>query len=178
MSRTFDRMLGLYYWLKPIMATPAERRTVWQRMTVRLLAGRLRRAMFKRNVAFFPAEAHLGPGATFGHEGFGVVISAEARIGANVTIMQNVTIGANVGAGREREAPVIGDNVFIGANACIIGRCTIGDGAKIGAGVTLVNVAVPARAVIVNRSAYDLTNGRFVHDQGEELAASSTTSNA
>jgi serine acetyltransferase len=99
----------------------------------------------------------------------GVHISDEAVIGDRCTLLHNVTIGANLGRGaddpRYGQAPVIGNDVFVGAGAQIIGRCVIGDGARIGAGVVLVNVTIEPGAVIVNRSAYDLTNKRFVYPQ-------------
>ncbi len=89
-------------------------------------------------------------------------LSHNARIGEHVTIMQHVTIGEHQ---RTKEAPVIEDDVFVGPNACIIGRCRIGQGARIGPGVVLVNATVPAGALIVNSGAYDLTNHRWAHDR-------------
>ena len=59
----------------------------------------------------------------------GIHISRLAKIGKNCTILQNVTIGAAKG-----KAPVIGNNVLIGANACVIGDITIGNNVNIGAG--------------------------------------------
>lgn len=41
-------------------------------------------------------------------------------IGDNVTIFQNVTLGAKVN-GEEYSAPIIGNNVVIGAGSCILG---------------------------------------------------------
>lgn len=113
----------------------------------------------------------IGEGSRFVHQITGVHITRDARIGDRCTIMQNVTIGENMTSERHPGSPTIGDDVFIGSGAQIIGPCHIGDGAKIGAGVVLVNVNVPAGAVIVNGSAYDLTNGRFVHRRASgELA--------
>ena len=85
--------------------------------------------------------------------------------------MQHVTIGEHQ---RTKEAPVIGNDVFIGPNACIIGKCIIGDGAKIGPGVVLVNVDIPVGATIVNNAAYDQTNQRWAADTGDPLAARPT----
>ena len=42
-------------------------------------------------------------------------------IGNNVTIFQNVTLGAKAN-GEKYTAPIIGDNVMIGAGACILGN--------------------------------------------------------
>lgn len=80
-------------------------------------------------------------------------------------IYQHVTIGSKRSSNGKYVAPVIGDQVVIGANATLIGRCVIGRGAKIGAGVTLVDATIPEEAIIINKSAYDLTNGRYVYEQ-------------
>lgn len=73
----------------------------------------------------------------------GIFIGSTARIGKNARIMQNVTIGKS-----GKEAPVIGDNVFIGANACIIGGVKIGNNVRIGAGAVVVK-DVPDNTTVV-----------------------------
>lgn len=65
-------------------------------------------------------------------------------IGDRVGVMHGVTIGTNM----EKEVPRIGNDVFIGANATIIGKITIGDGARIAAN-TLVLSNVPAGSVAI-----------------------------
>lgn len=59
----------------------------------------------------------------------GIIVSHNAVIGKNCRIFHQVTIGEGRGG-----APIIGDNVLIGAGAKIIGNIRIGSGAKIGAG--------------------------------------------
>ena len=44
--------------------------------------------------------------------------------------------------------PIIGNNVFVGANAVLIGGITIGDNVTIGAGA-VVNKDVPANSTVV-----------------------------
>lgn len=61
-----------------------------------------------------------------------IFISSKAVIGRNCTLHQGVTIGRGVIQGEESE-PTIGDDVFIGANAVIIGAITLGDNVRIGA---------------------------------------------
>ena len=51
------------------------------------------------------------------------------------------------GPGARAGAPVIGNNVFIGAGAKIIGRIQVGDGAAIGANA-VVTRDVPAGAAV------------------------------
>ena len=59
----------------------------------------------------------------------GIVIHRNAIIGKNFNIRQNTTIG-----GTKKGCPKIGDNVFVGANAVIIGNVEIGNNCIIGAG--------------------------------------------
>ena len=76
-----------------------------------------------------PYTVKIGKGTLFIHSGLGVVIHGNARIGKDCRIYHGVTIG---GRGK-RGTPVIGDNVFIGANSTIIGDVKVGDNAIIGA---------------------------------------------
>ena len=82
-------------------------------------------------------------GCYFCHEGFGVVINPRTKFGKNVTIQHSVTIG-EIGDG----VPEIGDNVFIGARAVIIGGIKIGNNVKIGAG-TVVTKNIPDNSTVV-----------------------------
>lgn len=67
----------------------------------------------------------IGPGFSIAHSGL-LVVHPDARIGARCRIHQGVTIGAGRGG-----APVIGDDVFIGPNAIVLGGVSIGDNAFI-----------------------------------------------
>jgi serine O-acetyltransferase len=95
-------------------------------------------------------QATLGKGLMLPHPN-GVVIHGEARIGDDCMIMQQVTVGMI----DEGEVPVIGNRVYIGAGAKIIGKLTVGDGARIGANAVVVNdvptnataVGIPARLI-------------------------------
>ena len=79
----------------------------------------------------------------------GIVISRNARIGYGATILQHVTIG--VKRLEEPEAPEIGNNVFIGAGAKIIGGIKVGNNVIIGA-YAVVNKDVPDNAIVVANS--------------------------
>jgi len=83
------------------------------------------------------------------HHALGTVINRDSHIGANVTLLQNVTIGIKHPGGA---APVIGDNVVICAGAIIIGNVHVGNDVVVGAG-TVVLKDVPDSAVIVGPSA-------------------------
>lgn len=97
----------------------------------------------------------IGRGAEFG-EGFvlihstGIVINGQVRGGSRIYIEHQVTIGAE-----RRTSPSLGNDVFIGAGAKLIGAVQVGDGARIGANAVVVDdvpphstvVGIPARVV-------------------------------
>ena len=88
----------------------------------------------------------IGPGLYIGHFG-GVVISPYAILGSNVNIAQGITIGA-ASRGARRGAPTLGDRVWVGANAIIVGKVTIGDDALIAPGA-YVNFDVPEKSIVI-----------------------------
>lgn len=75
----------------------------------------------------------FGPGLSIAHYGM-LGVNGAAKIGKNCRIHEGVTIGASGG----EAAPVIGDNVFIGTGAKIIGDIRIADNIAIGAGAVVV----------------------------------------
>jgi serine O-acetyltransferase len=102
-------------------------------------------ARFLTGIEIHPA-ARLGPGLFIDH-GMGVVIGETAEVGANVTLLQGVTLGGT-SLKREKRHPTLGDNVVVGAGAKIIGAFKIGDGSRIGAGSVVVR-EVPPNSVVV-----------------------------
>jgi len=93
-----------------------------------------------------PAAAQIGKGFYIGHFG-GIIISSSAKIGENVNISQQVTIGIS-GNGDKRGCPVIGDNVYIAPGAKIFGKITIGNNVKIGANA-VVYKDIPDNVTVV-----------------------------
>jgi serine O-acetyltransferase len=83
-------------------------------------------------------DAEIGPGMLIRHGG-PVRVHGETNIGADCAIHGVCTIGAGPRPGRA----VIGDHVFIGCHASIIGAVTIGDDVTIAAN-SLVISNVPA----------------------------------
>ena len=76
---------------------------------------------------------------------YGIVIHSKAVLGEGVVIMQQVTIGArNV----DDRAPVIEDNVFIGAGAKVLGGIRIGRHCIIGANAVVTHDMPPGSTVI------------------------------
>lgn len=97
-----------------------------------------------------PPKAKIGEGLYIGH-GVGIIVNPTAIIGKNCNLSQFVTIGSN-----RNRAAVIGDNVYIGPNVCIVEDVIIGDNVKIGAGTIVVN-DVPSNVTTVgnpNRIVY------------------------
>jgi serine acetyltransferase len=84
-----------------------------------------------------PYTAQIGQGVIIEHQ-HGIVIHGNVVIGNNCIIRQGVTIG-NRYMDRPTEAPVMGDNVNIGAGAKLLGKITIGDNVNIGANAVVVH---------------------------------------
>lgn len=74
-------------------------------------------------------------GLSIAHYGY-IVVNKNARIGKNCRIHEGVTIGSTGGS---HKAPLIGDNVFIGSGAKIIGEIEIAPSCVIGAGSVVVS---------------------------------------
>ena len=85
----------------------------------------------------------------------GIVIHANANIGENVSIYQNVTIGIKRG---KSEVPEIKDNVTLYSGSVVVGDVTIGENSLIGANSVVLDdippnsiaAGVPARVVAEN----------------------------
>jgi serine O-acetyltransferase len=111
-------------------------------MSFNKINGVLGRCIIGRNAQF-------GPGFVLIHS-LGVVINSNVRGGRDIKIEHQVTIGA------EKDAtPVLGDNIFIGAGAKILGGVRVGSNVRIGANAVVVSdipdnstaVGIPARVV-------------------------------
>lgn len=95
-----------------------------------------------------------------------IVINGNAHIGKNCRIMSGVCIGSTNG---RNCAAVIGDNVYIGAGAKIIGSITIGDNVCIGANAVVVKcvpngvtvAGVPAKIISNSDSMLNLSSKLF-----------------
>jgi serine O-acetyltransferase len=90
-------------------------------------------------------SAEIGEGLYIGHSG-GVHIHPDVVIGKNCNLTHHVTIGTSA-MGRQG-VPRLGDNVYVGTGATIIGKIKVGNDAKIAAN-TLVMSNVPAGATVI-----------------------------
>jgi serine O-acetyltransferase len=75
----------------------------------------------------------------------GVIVNPLATIGRNVTLLRGFTIGSNR-RGKRTGAPTIGNDVFIGANAAIIGKVMIGNDVMVESN-TFINFDLPAHSL-------------------------------
>jgi serine O-acetyltransferase len=99
-------------------------------------------------------RAQIGAGLYLAHMGT-IIIAMTTKIGRNASIHQEVTFG---GAGKgveEGDFPEVGDDVYIGAGAKIIGRVKVGSRVLIGCNAVVIRdipdhataVGIPARVV-------------------------------
>ena len=84
----------------------------------------LKHASIKYGYEIAP-ECEIGPGLRLVHRG-GICINPAAKIGTNATFCHGVTIGATR-RGKKKGSPIIGNKVWIGSNAPIVGKIEIGD---------------------------------------------------
>ncbi len=104
-----------------------------------------------------PCEVVLGRNFVIDHFA-GIVVSGYARFGDDCRIRTGVVVG--LARTDDPCAPIIGNNVDIGAGAKVLGRIRIGDNVLIGANAVVVtdvpsdSIAVGVPAVIKPRSPY------------------------
>lgn len=99
---------------------------------------------YKYGIELIPGTK-VGEGFYIGHVG-GIVINSKAIIGKNVNILNGALIGFNP-RGKYKGCPTIGDKVWIGANAVIVGSIKVGNNVVV-APNTLVNRDVPDNSVV------------------------------
>jgi serine O-acetyltransferase len=87
-------------------------------------------------------SAQIGAGCSILH--FGGIEIANCRLGESCSVAQ----GTRIGSPSDARGPAIGDRVWIGAHAKILGPVSIGDGATIGPGSRVIK-AVPKRALVM-----------------------------
>jgi serine O-acetyltransferase len=93
-----------------------------------------------------PVSTQIGSAFRIAHYG-GTIINGGSVIGDRCTLEQGVLLG-----GTESGAPTLGDDVWIGSRAVLIGAVTIGERATVGAGA-VVTKDVPEDHVAVGNPA-------------------------
>ena len=100
---------------------------------------------YKLGISIRPSTK-IGSGLYIGHFG-GIVINGESVIGKNLNISHGVTLG-QANRGSNKGYPVLGDNIYIGPGAKIIGAVKIGNNVAIGANC-VVTKDIPDNSVVV-----------------------------
>lgn len=94
-------------------------------------------------------KAKIGKGLYLGHP-YNITVGEEVILGENVNLHKGCTIGktnrGNAGS------PYVGSNVFVGINATIVGRISIGDDVLI-APNSYVNFDVPTHSIVIGNPA-------------------------
>jgi serine O-acetyltransferase len=114
--------------------------------------------IFKLGISI-QASTEIGSGFYIGHFG-GIVVNKYSKIGNNCNISNDVTLG-QANRGRNKGYPVIGNNVYIGPGAKIVGAVKVGNNAAIGANC-VVTKDVPDNAVVVG------VPGRIISYEGSQ----------
>jgi len=103
-------------------------------------------SLFLTGVDIAPG-ARIGPGLRIAH-GDGIVVGDRVVIGSDATLLHQVTIGA-ASLRRVDRMPHLGDDVFVGAGARLIGEITVGDEVFIGVN-TIVLTDIPGASKVTS----------------------------
>ena len=102
-----------------------------------------------RNAGSISIDAQIASPLVLPHGVSGIFITQSAVIGRNVVVFQQVTIGANTLKGsKSYGAPIIGNDVYIGTGAKIIGKTNVADNVRIGANAVVVK-DIPYNSLVV-----------------------------
>ncbi|HSL82866.1 MAG TPA: hypothetical protein VLF66_08820 [Thermoanaerobaculia bacterium] len=115
--------------------------------------GRL--SLFLTGVDIAPA-AVIGPGLYVAH-GVGLVVGGGVRVGERAFFLGGVNVGAPSQA-RLAEMPELGDDVFLGAGARVLGRIRLGNRVFVGANA-VVTRDVPDDAKVVSAAGVEVLVG-------------------
>src|SRR3546814_7317915 len=104
----------------------------------------LLRCRYKYGIAI-PEYTVIGPGLFINRFG-GIYVNGDAVIGANANLTHGAMLG-QVNRGERAGSPILGDRIFVGAGAKIIGRIHLGDGCAVGANAVVIK-DVPENGVV------------------------------
>lgn len=147
-SNEAKRMKPFHFWLRK---TQTAKNVILKRLYRRMLL-----RFNQKNHLEISDLTQIGAGFYVGHP-VGITINPRAVIGENVNIHKGVTIGQE-NRGARKGTPKIGNNVWLGIHATVVGGITIGDDVLI-APLTFVNFDVPDHSVVVGNP------GRIIHKE-------------
>lgn len=136
-------------------------------------------ARWLSQTARFLTGIEIHPGATIGKglfidHGMALVIGETAELGRNCVLFHNVTLGGT-GKHTGKRHPTLGDEVFIGVGAVVLGPVKIGNRVRIGANSFIYMCDIPDDATVVGSPArmvrlkgepVDLPLPRTIHPDG------------
>lgn len=118
----------------------------WSRYGLYHLCLWIHRRMQVKYAAYIEFSTQIGGGLYLGHLCF-VVTNTRCVIGENCTLSHGVTIGKTHERSKHPGFPVIGDRVYLGCGAKILGGIKIGNDAVVAPNAVVVT-DVPAGAVV------------------------------
>lgn len=93
--------------------------------------------------------ASIGPGLYVAHS-VGVGVGAYVVIGSNCRLHLGSVIGPQPHGSGEPQYTVIGNDVYIGTHAVVLGGVTIGDGASIGPNAVVMRDVAPYEVIVAS----------------------------
>ncbi|MFV0221278.1 serine O-acetyltransferase [Empedobacter falsenii] len=147
-----------FSFLKFLLSNPGFKFIFYWRLTKKYgrksIIGFFTYQMYKRYSFKFgyqiPLSVEIGEGLLLPHFGF-IVVNSGSKIGKNCNILQGVTLG-NTKGGKNPGNPTIGDEVYIGPSASIVGNVKIGNRVLI-APNAYVNFDVPDDSIVIGNPA-------------------------
>ncbi len=106
----------------------------------------LYRISAKRSHIEIPSKCKIGGGLYLAHA-YCITINSKAQLGRNCNIHKGVTIGQE-NRGARKGCPTIGDEVWIGVNATVVGKIKIGNDVLI-APNSYVNCDIPDHSIVL-----------------------------
>ena len=154
--------------LKTLVFNPGFKYSFWMRVCRYLRSAPLRYPLFifarillghyKYKFGIdIPFTTRIGEGLYIGHFG-GIVVNDCAVIGRNCNLSHEVTIG-QANRGKRKGYPVIGDNVYLGPGAKLVGNVSLGNNVAVGANCVVTH-DVPENGVVAG------VPGRVISNQG------------
>lgn len=149
------------FWLRTcnfVRSKPALRRTLYPPVRAVYLHYQHKHGIW------IPPMTRIGPGLLLVHMG-GIVVNGKVKIGKNCNLSHGVTIGKTQ-RGARKGVPTLGDNVFVGPGALVVGNVTVGNDVAV-AGNSVVTRDVPEQAVVAGVPAKVISyrgSGEYIND--------------